>query len=334
MAGDGKKHIHLFQTTAEHDAAYNGDQYVAPWVGYTVQTDMVSYNKYEPEKEYLTFEAIESGTFTVRLHGTDKEGTILTSLSYSLDNGDTWTTSTTVETLNREIYIELETTEISANDKVLFKGVGSSAHVSFTTSTEYNAYGNPMSLFYGDNFKNVTELWYGCFMGMFGGSPVVSAENVYLGFTTLANHCYSSMFGGCTSLTTAPELPATTLVSNCYNYMFYGCTSLTTAPVLPATTLADYCYYYMFGGCTSLTTAPELPATTLVSNCYNYMFYGCSNLNYIKAMFTTTPSTSYTENWVNGVATTGTFVKNSVAQWLATGTYGVPYEWTVETASA
>ena len=34
------------------------------------------------------------------------------------------------------------------------------------------------------------------------------------------------MFYGCTSLTTAPELPAKTLDVNCYYYMFYGCTSL------------------------------------------------------------------------------------------------------------
>ena len=52
----------------------------------------------------------------------------------------------------------------------------------------------------------------------------------------------------------------------CYEYMFQGCTSLTTAPVLPATTLANSCYYYMFNGCTSLTQSPELPDTTLASN--------------------------------------------------------------------
>jgi hypothetical protein len=31
--------------------------------------------------------------------------------------------------------------------------------------------------------------------------------------------------------------------------MFYDCTSLTTAPALPATTLAEYCYYSMFFNC-------------------------------------------------------------------------------------
>ena len=36
------------------------------------------------------------------------------------------------------------------------------------------------------------------------------------------------MFYNCTSLTTAPSLPATTLATDCYSYMLYGCTSLTT----------------------------------------------------------------------------------------------------------
>ena len=94
----------------------------------------------------------------------------------------------------------------------------------------------------------------------------------------MAEKCYRNMFSGCTSLTTAPSLPATTLVNYCYRNMFSGCTSLTTAPSLPATTLANFCYYYMFNGCTSLTTAPSLPATTLAFYCYSYMFYGCTSI--------------------------------------------------------
>ena len=106
------------------------------------------------------------------------------------------------------------------------------------------------------------------------------------------------------------------------------------APELPATTLASYCYQYMFEGCTSLTTAPELPATTLEKRCYESMFKGCTKLNYIKAMFITTPSASYASNWVNGVAATGTFVKNSAATWNVRGVNGIPSGWTITTASA
>lgn len=99
--------------------------------------------------------------------------------------------------------------------------------------------------------------------------------------------------------------------------------------ILPDTAPAN-CYYQMFYNCTTLTTAPTLPATTLNSGCYTGMFNGCRSLNYIKALFTTTPSTTYTNNWVNGVAATGTFIKNANATWNVTGTNGVPAGWSIQ----
>ena len=173
-----------------------------------------------------------------------------------------------------------------------------------------------------------------CYYYMFQGCASLTTAPE-LPAATLANSCYSYMFQGCASLTTAPELPATTLADSCYSFMFGDCASLTTAPELPAATLANRCYYYMFQGCASLTTAPELPATTLATYCYSYMFQDCASLNYIKAMFTTTPSTSYMSNWVNGVASSGTFVKNSAATWTSEcGVSTYPCKWAVETASA
>lgn len=84
--------------------------------------------------------------------------------------------------------------------------------------------------------------------------------------------------------------------------------------VLPSTTLSEYCYARMFNGCTNITTAPVLPATVLVNKCYDYMFDGCSSLNYVEAYFSEWPQKSggyspyaATENWLNGVASTGTF---------------------------
>ena len=116
-----------------------------------------------------------------------------------------------------------------------------------------------------------------CYYEMFSGCTSLTTAPS-LPATTLADYCYWQMFSGCTSLTTAPSLPATTLATNCYWRMFSGCTSLTTAPSLPATTLADDCYMGMFSGCTSLTTAPSLPATTLADGCYLYMFGECKSL--------------------------------------------------------
>ena len=124
-------------------------------------------------------------------------------------------------------------------------------------------------------------------------------------------------------------LPATTLTERCYDSMFYGCTSLTSAPELPATTLANQCYSNMFNGCTSLTSAPVLPAETLVSYCYNRMFYGCSKLNYIKCLAHYIGATDCTRNWVTGVAPAGTFVKYIGNSSWSTGNSGIPTNWVV-----
>ena len=170
----------------------------------------------------------------------------------------------------------------------------------------------------------------GCYEYMFRETNLTTAPE--LPATTLATRCYGSMFYGCTSLTRAPELPATELARNCYDFMFYDCTSLVNAPELPATTLARECYQFMFSGCTSLVTAPTLPATTLEKDCYMSMFDGCTKLNYIKAMFVTKPGADYTYDWVRGVASTGTFVKNKDATWNFTGNDGIPEGWTVQNA--
>ncbi len=177
-----------------------------------------------------------------------------------------------------------------------------------------------------------TTLTEYCYAYMFYGCASLTTAPS-LPATTLVSHCYYAMFSGCTNLTSAPELPATILADYCYSFMLKGCTSLVTAPELPVTTLQSYCYYSMFIGCTALTTAPELPAKTLTSNCYSFMFDGCSSLNYIKVKCTTKPSSTYSSNWLRGVAAAGTFTKTG--SWSVTrSTSCVPTGWTVKTVSS
>ena len=364
-----KDYIILFKNHSEYEAYINGDDKILPNVSLCGEEDEMHY---EPKpidysKKYLTFVALEDGTFTF----TPSSSNVI---SYSTDNGTTWTEGNSVEVNN--------------GDKVLWKGAmtpSSDGIGTFGSTAEFDVQGNAMSLLYGDNFKGQTDLTgkdYALYRLFYDNPKVVNAKNLSLPATTLADYCYGimfynctglttapelssttmarycyvSMFKGCTSLTTAPELPAgtladccyefmfkgctslteapelpaTTLADNCYEYMFQGCTSLTTASELSATTLADYCYNSMFQGCTSLTTAPELPAGTLAQQCYSYMFQGCTSLNYIKAVFTTTPGTNYTKSWVDGVAATGTFVKNMNATWNVSGDSGIPTGWAVE----
>ena len=358
--------LRLFESESQYETAQGGG-FEYPTVSYVTDTDTVHYmtlrEKYA--NEYLTFEALENGTFTLTVPA-NINSTYMTSVSYSIDNGATWNTTTIDNTAQT-----ITTPTINTGDKVLWKGVGKQMTKSqhddnfsrFSSTGNFNVSGNIMSLLYGDEFANQVVFPSGStynFCSLFRyNNKLISVENLILPATTLKNYCYyymfygcaalttapelpattlakacyASMFFSCTSLATSPELPATTLPQNCYSDMFNGCTALTTTPVLPATTLSAYCYNAMFSRCTALTTAPELPATTLAMGCYQSMFDCCSNLNYIKAMFTTTPSTSYTNNWVKNVASTGTFVKNSAAQWDVTGTNGIPSGWTVQTAS-
>ena len=174
-----------------------------------------------------------------------------------------------------------------------------------------------------------TKLNIQCYRNMFlGCSSLLEAPE--LPATTLAQECYMNMFNRCISLKYPPKLPATTLTGYCYTGMFNYCSGLLEAPKLPATVLQPYCYRYMLANCTSLATAPELPAKDLVIDCYAYMFYGSSKLNYIKALFTTTPSNTYTNSWVSGVASTGIFIKSKNAAWDVTGINGTPSGWTIK----
>ena len=275
-------------------------------------------------------------------------------------------------------------TLVNAGDMVHFRGIlsgdnYSSNYTQFKMTGKISSSGNCNSL-WNCNDLNAPLKEY-CGNNMFSGCTSLTTAPE-LPATTLAERCYYYMFSGCTSLTTAPELPATTLAGSCYNGMFQSCTSLTqapdlpattlvggcyrgmfeycislttvpsilpattlaswcysnmfsyctiltTAPNLPATTLTSHCYYYMFSGCTSLTTVPDLPATTLADSCYNGMFYGCSNLNYLKCLATDITATKCTYNWVSGVSSTGTFIKESGVEWT-TGNSGIPSGWIVE----
>ena len=391
------KYLKLFKTHSEYQTYEQSGDMIKPNVSYCEDNNEVHYNPWTYAEAYLTFVALESGTFQLSTNA----------VSYSLDDGETWA----------ELTKNTATPTVTAGNKIMWKGTltpSSSAGIgTFSATGNFDVQGNPMSLLFGDDFKGQTDLtrkdyafnklFYnnakvinarnlslpattlasncytsmfnscinlttapklpattlasGCYSQMFEGCTSLTTAPSVLPATTLAQYCYNSMFSGCTSLTTAPELPATALKNGCYGNMFNGCTSLTTAPVLPAETLAVTCYLYMFGGCTSLvnapvlpattlatgcylnmfqgctslTTAPELRATTLADSCYNSMFSGCTSLNYIKAMFTTAPGETYTYEWVSGVSSTGTFVKNSAATWTTTGANGVPRGWTVVT---
>lgn len=276
-------------------------------------------------EQYLTFIPLEDCAFSIQ-NNFDNSETIL----YSLDEGVNWNI----------LKFKTSTPKVTSGNKILWKGrlsyVNNRGIGWFSSTGQFNIKGNIMSLLYGDDFIGKTEFPKNTpgefpFSLLFVNTDVVDASKLVLPATTLTDFCYDSMFQNCKSLVKAPRiLPAMTLAKSCYASMFYGCENLVTAPELPATELAQGCYQNMFDTCKSLTTAPVLPATTLVNHCYGGMFYLCWNLNYIKAMFTTTPSDKYTDCWLCLASSTGTFVKNKNATWDVTGTSGIPTGWTVQ----
>ena len=265
--------------------------------GQTLSATTVITQKLTPSEKYLTFNISSAGT----INWVTSNRSVAKTIEYKLNDGD-WvsirsTTGSTAPKIN-----------VVAGDKIQFRGNNtaysnsSSYYNTFDGSTaEFEIEGNIMSLINSTNFSTLktlesdytfSYLFYNC-------TGLTSAENLILPATTLTNRCYSVMFGGCTSLTTAPALPAMTLAEGCYNSMFYDCTSLTTAPVLPATTLANYCYTNMFVNCTSLTTVPSLPATTLAEGCYEHMFDNCASLTAVPSNYL--PVTALTYGCYNGM---------------------------------
>ena len=251
-------------------------------------------------KDYLTFNVLTGGTIAWDSIGTGQAKTI----QYSLNDGS-WTsitanTATTISVSDGDVVRFKGTNTSYAADKNNYSGFDSGGTASF------NIEGNIMSLVYGDNFDGQTAMTgtYN-FCSIFKGSKVFSAENLVLPSTTLTNYCYRAMFSFCTNLAIAPALHALTLSQGCYWYMFENC---------------------------AITSAPDLLADTLVAECYGNMFTGCTSLNYIKCMATTGFSTrNCRQNWVKGVASSGTFVKDSsvsTSTW-GRGTNGIPTNWLV-----
>ncbi len=201
-------------------------------------------------------------------------------LQYSIDNASTWTNISSSASTPSAI-------------KIWFRGQATGTKSLFTSSNTTNAWS-----FSGDSSNK---------LHVYGDLRYLLCDNLgdTIAPTLLSNYAFAYMFRGCTSLTTAPSLPATTLANYCYAYMFQGCTSLTTVPSLPAITLAVYCYSHMFYGCTSLATAPSLPATTLANYCYRYMFYGCTSFKVSE-----TKTGSYQYAWRIPTSGTGSTATN------------------------
>ena len=105
--------------------------------GWTVE------NIHDYSKDYLTFTALENTTFGFTEH----------SLQYSLDDGTTWAT----------LSAGSSTPTVTAGNKIMWKQTGltpsqSSGIGAFSATGNFEASGNIMSLYYGDNFIGQNDL--------------------------------------------------------------------------------------------------------------------------------------------------------------------------------
>lgn len=251
------------------------------------------YNPHNLKHKYLTTEI----TYT----GSPIEVSITTDGYYSLDYAKTW------NHINADEIVELnENATILWRDFTEIDG----GYGTFSISESFDVSGNVMSLVNGSIFPKLNKIPNdNTFEALFANSNIHSAKDLILP-TILTLNCFSCMFID-SQLSIPPQLPATVLADTCYGSMFQG-TLIEESPILPAVHISD-----------------------TADSCYVNMFKNCSNLRKITAYFTRNPGGTmlFTEDWVKGVANSGTFVKNRSASWNLEGNNGIPLNWNVETVT-
>lgn len=137
--------------------------------------------------------------------------------------------------------------------------------------------GDARSLLYGDDFIDKPVPPY-AFERLFSQNKyLVSVDEELLPATELGEHCYSSMFEGCSSLINTPILPCIDVPAYAYYNMFQGC-SFVRASEIRANTLGEYSCSSMFLNCRKLVTAPQLYITEVSQGSCRSMFSGCTSL--------------------------------------------------------
>lgn len=140
----------------------------------------------------------------------------------------------------------------------------------YSSSDKHIIAGTPMSIWYGDDFREYKDGPSGIFMLLFmSDQSLIRIEN--------------------------PEtfLPAKELMENCYNSMFADCVNLENAPVLPASVLQESSYESMFNRCSKLNYIKMLATDISASYCLDRWVYGVSKTGtFVKskdATWNTTP---------------------------------------------
>lgn len=307
---------------------------VAMYIGSTKIWPTNSPQPHDYSQDYFTIESLEDNN-EIKLDKIKSPNNV--ELSYSTNNGETWTTMTISSSVNFTV--------INTGDKIIFKGVNNTFSGSwdnyhqFRPTKNFKVYGNAMSLLYGDNFINNSEFASGSTHNLCGlfynTATLINAENLILPATTCTVSCYNGMFRGCANLTTAPQLPALYSAQDCYSSMFEGCINLEVAPEINLVDMSQNCCKRMF--CMNrnnkittpkMTKSPILRCATGVNGCYEEMFKGNGNLIEITCLLTN--NSQATTNWLLNVSSTGTFKKSPLKTNWETNVSNIPSGWTVQ----
>lgn len=243
------------------------------------------------DSAYLTIRALDDGVLSVN--------TREQAVDYSVNEG-LWLSISKQDTPTSII--------VGRWDIVSFRGTGGGKHLLENNTLRCKAWGNTMSLVWGDDFAGKTDINKKDLRHLFSGcTGLEDARNVIL-----------------------PALSGWEQYSYAYMQMFGYCSALVYGPkVLPALKVPYFGYMNMFYGCTGLTAAPDILATDLTQQgCCHQMFYKCAKLARVKCLAASIGYMNCTTRWLEDVAASGVFVRNPSYNWTR-GVNGVPDGWTI-----
>ena len=213
----------------------NGDLYIYPYKG---TNDLFLYENYEYEPFYFRYE------------GEDWEEGFLVSGSgyfgiYAIKN---------VKIQIKSYGVNFDPTNYIA-DSQSFR---------IYSDVPFKVSGTPMSVVYGDDFRNNNFVPDYKLEYLFSDSLVSEILNpeTFLPYTEVGEFAYYYLFSYCEGLINAPVLPATTLTQGCYSYMFNECPKINYIKMLATDISAEDCLYDWVSGVSPTGTFVKHPEAT------------------------------------------------------------------------
>ena len=248
---------------------------------------------------YMYLTALEDGTFTFTI----QEGlstTDFTSVSYSLDKKH-WTTLTNDGVGG----ISITTPTIETGGSVLISSTGT-----------YNVGGNILSLCFGKDCDKMIRgdfsngKYSHMFQSLFNNSKVVDASSLQLLLGEIPEFAFTGMFKNSSTIVLPPLKLPNAVKKNSHTSMFAGCISLTTMPDMSdfassTITLLYECFAYMFQECSSLKYFTPIPfvctASSYSLNALKEMFKNCTSLEEPPIQAIYAPNKATTTNFNNNI---------------------------------